>query len=118
MSNFLPASWLAALPALLAFAAGAQPGPAPATAAAEPAAPLSFHSAMDGYKRFTDDKPIPWKEANDTVHQRGGWRAYAKEATAEGAQAEPKADPHAGHGGHAGHAMPAPAAPASKEQQR
>ena len=25
---------------------------------------------MDGYKALTDEKPVPWKEANETVHQR------------------------------------------------
>ena len=65
MFTFLPARWLAALPALAALAAGAQtgPGPVPPTAA-EPAAALSFRSAMDGYKPFADEKPVPWKEAN------------------------------------------------------
>jgi hypothetical protein len=99
MFKFLPARWLAALPALAAFAAGAQTGPAPNTAAAaEAAAPLSFRSAMEGYKPFTEGKPIPWKEANETVHQRGGWRAYAKESAGE-ADDKPSgaADPHAGH---------------------
>lgn len=110
MFTFLPARWLAALPALAALAAGAQTGPAPVPAtAAEPAAALSFRSAMDGYKPFADEKPVPWKEANDTVHQRGGWRAYAKEAAA-GADA----DPHAGHAGHG--APPAPAEPPKKER--
>lgn len=99
MFTFLPARWLAALPALAALAAGAQTGPAPApAAAAEPAATLSFRSAMDGYKPFADEKPIPWKEAIETVHQRGGWRAYAKESAGE-ADDKPSgtADPHAGH---------------------
>jgi hypothetical protein len=99
MSTFLPARWLAALPALAAFAASAQAGPAPTgAAAAEPAAALSFRSAMEGYKPFADEKPIPWKEANETAHQRGGWRAYAKEG---GGEADDKpsgaANPHAGH---------------------
>lgn len=99
MSTFLPARWLAAMPALAALAAGAQPGPAPTTAAAaEAAAPLSFRSAMEGYKPFTEEKPIPWKQANDTVSERGGWRAYAKEGAGE-ADDKPAgtADPHAGH---------------------
>ena len=80
MFTFLPARWLAALPVLAACAAGAQTGPAPNTpAATEPAAPLSFRSAMEGYRPFVEEKPIPWKQANETVQQRGGWRAYAKE---------------------------------------
>jgi hypothetical protein len=43
-------------------------------------APTSFQSAMDGYKRFTDEKPVNWKAANETTSKIGGWRAYAKEA--------------------------------------
>lgn len=88
MFNFLPARWLAALPALAAFAAGAQTDPAPTTEAPPP-----FRSAMEGYKPYAEEKPIPWKEANETVRQRGGWRAYARER----ADDKPSADPHAGH---------------------
>ena len=88
MFHSLPARWLAALPALAAFAAGAQTGPAPATAAPPP-----FRSAMEGYKPYAEEKPIPWKDANETVRQRGGWRGYAKES----ADDKPLADPHAGH---------------------
>ena len=108
MFTFLPARWLAALPALAALASGAQTGPAPAPAAAEPAATLSFRSAMDGYKPFADEKAIPWKEAIETVHQRGGWRAYAKEGAGE-ADDKPAgtADPHAGHSMSAPMATPA-----------
>lgn len=99
MFTFLPARWLAALPALAALAAGAQPGPAPtATAAAEAAAPLSFRSAMEGYKPFADEKLIPWKQANDTVRERGGWRAYAEEGAGEADDMPARtADPHTGH---------------------
>jgi hypothetical protein len=99
MFTFLPARWLAALPALAALAAGAQTGPSPVPAiAAEPAAALPFRSAMDGYKPFADEKPIPWKEANETVHQRGGWRAYAKQSAGEADdKSSGGADPHAGH---------------------
>jgi hypothetical protein len=101
MFTFLPARWLAALPALAALAAGAQTGPAPnAAAAAEAAAPLSFRSAMEGYKPFAEEKPVPWKEANETVHRRGGWRAYAKEGAGDAV------DPHAGHSMHTPMATP------------
>jgi len=88
MFTFLPARWLAALPALAVCAAGAQTGPAP-NATAE-AAPLSFRSAMEDYKAFTEEKPIPWKQANETVQQRGGWRAYAREG-----ESPPKSAPTA-----------------------
>ncbi|KWT68539.1 MULTISPECIES: hypothetical protein [unclassified Variovorax] len=113
MFSFLPARWLAVLPALAACASGAQTGPAPDTAvAAEAATPLAYRSAMEGYKPFVDEKPVPWKEANETVRQRGGWQAYAKEgaAAAEGKPAG-ATDPHAGH------AMPKPPAAPPKEGQ-
>jgi hypothetical protein len=112
MFTFLPAHWLAALPALAALAAGAQTGPAPVPAtAAEPAAALSYRSAMDGYKPFADEKPVPWKEANETVHRRGGWRAYAKENAGDaGDKPSGAADPHAGHS----MSTPKPTAPKDK----
>jgi hypothetical protein len=112
MLTFLPARWLlAVLPALAALAAGAQTRPAPDAAAATDAPALAYRSAMEGYRPFTEEKPVPWKEANETVRQRGGWQAYAKEG-AGGAEDKPSAaaDPHAGH------AMPKPAAP-SKEKR-
>jgi hypothetical protein len=112
MSTFLPARWLAALPALAAFAASAQTGLAPNTdVATEAAASLAFRSAMEGYKPFVEEKPIPWKQANETVHQRGGWQAYAKEGAGE-TRDEPSgaADPHSGH------AMPKPAAAPPKDK--
>jgi len=110
MFNFLPAHWLAVLPALAACAAGAQTAPDTA-GATEAAPPLAYRSAMEGYKPYVDEKPVPWKEANETVRQRGGWQAYAKEG-AGAADIKPSgaADPHAGH------AMPKPAAAPSKER--
>ncbi|CAN7672325.1 hypothetical protein [Variovorax paradoxus] len=111
----LPARWLAVLPAMAAaLAAAAQPAPASAPRAEEAAtrAPttLSYKSALEGYRPFTDDKPVPWKEANETVRQRGGWKAYAEEA-AGGAGGGASEAPAA----HQGHAMPMP--PASKEKK-
>ena len=92
----LPARWLAVLPAVAALAAMAQPA-APAAAASAP----SYRSAFEGYQAFSDAQPVPWKQANETVHQRGGWKAYAQEGADAAVPA--KADPHAGH------AMPMPA---------
>jgi len=62
-----------------------------------PAPLLSYQSVFDGYQALTDDKPTPWKEANETAALRGGWLAYAKEAGSAGDA--PGAD-------HAGHSMP------------
>src|SRR6185369_6910906 len=82
MFHSSPARWLAALPAMAALAAMAQPAPAPSGTAPTVAPPaLSYRSAFEGYRPFSDEKPIPWKEANDTVHRRGGWQAYAREAS-------------------------------------
>lgn len=117
---------LAASSAAFALTAAAQTTPplpaspiAPATAApASHATPpaLTFHSALDGYQPFVEEKAIPWKEANDTVYRRGGWRAYAKEAAAgsnDDAQPAGGADPHAGH------SMPMPMPmPMPKKEQR
>lgn len=50
-------------------------------AAASNAAPMPYRSALDGYQPYTDEKIVDWKDANDTVGQIGGWRAYAKEAS-------------------------------------
>ncbi len=69
---------------------------ATAPVARTPAAPGEYRSALEGYQPYSEDKMLPWKEANDTVGKIGGWRAYAKEA-AEGP----------GQQGHAGHAAPA-----------
>ena len=40
----------------------------------------SYRSSFTQFKGLGDDKPISWREANDTVTQIGGWRVYAREA--------------------------------------
>lgn len=76
----------------------------------QPASPLEFRSAFEGYKPYTEEKTADWKRANDNVGKIGGWREYAREAsqqpeTATGPAAipaisnpknNPKADPKAG----------------------
>ena len=88
--------WRAALPAaLLSAAVGAapaasqaQPGRRPDPLNAEASVPPTrYDSTLARYRRHTDAKPVPWKEANDTVTRIGGWRAYAREATAPDAAA-------------------------------
>jgi hypothetical protein len=75
MFTFLPAPWLAALPALASPAAGAQTGSAPVPAtAAEPAAALSYRSAMDCYKPFADKKPVPWDGLVGLFPCRSRWQ--------------------------------------------
>lgn len=114
MFHSSPARWLAALAGVaMALPAIAQPASPPA---AEPpaAVALPYRSAFENYRRFQDEKPVDWKAANDTVQQRGGWRAYAR----EGAEAAQPGDPHAGHAGHGDHGTHAapPAAAGTKEK--
>jgi hypothetical protein len=46
-----------------------------------------YKSVLKDYRRFDGDLPLrDWREANRTVHERGGWRAYAKEAAAAAAE--------------------------------
>ncbi len=85
MFHSSPARWLAAMPALAALAVGAQPLRLPAPPSADKApTELAFKSALDGYQPYADEKAIAWKDANDTVFRRGGWRAYAKETVDQG----------------------------------
>ena len=115
MHHFSPARWLVIVPvaaAVFAAAAHAQIlDPDASSDAQRPAqaasTALTYRSALEGFQSFADEKAVPWKQANDTVHQRGGWKAYAKEASE--ANAGPGAQ--AGHAGHAaqgggGHPMP------------
>ncbi len=55
--------------------------PEPASANA-PVAPTVYKSLLAGYRPLRDDRPTPWRPANDKVASIGGWRAYAREAQA------------------------------------
>ena len=118
MFHSLLARRLAVFPAMAALAAVAQPAPTPAPApapvdAAATAAPppvLTYKSALEGYRPFVDEKSIPWREANETVYRRGGWQAYAKEASGSGAtEAESPKGAAAAPAAQPGHSMPMPA---------
>ena len=81
---------------------------------------LSYESSFSRSRLLTDEKPVSWREANDTVTRIGGWRVYAREAqqpdstpnaaaapAASAASAASAAAPNnkakpmpAGHGGH------------------
>ena len=94
----------------------AQPTPPAATAPTQPVGAgttptLQYSSAFARYRPWTEVGIKPWRANNDTVEQRGGWRAYLKEsqasdaadvvpsASASPAPARPNApSPHAGHG--------------------
>ena len=106
MFTFPPARWLATLPALVALAAAAQTS-GEAKMQPEAASVLTFQSAMKGYKPFTDGSSVSWRQANETVHQRGGWQAYAKEASAESEGERSPAGAHEAHSMHMPHAAPA-----------
>lgn len=76
---------------LAAWAAQAQsPAAAPRPDPLDPQAKVpafSYQSSLARERRPEDDKPISWREANDTVTRIGGWRVYTREAQ----QAEPVA---------------------------
>ena len=55
-----------------------------------------YPSALAGYRRLGDDKPVPWKQANETVNRVGGWRACAREAQSP----QPAASTPGGHKPH------------------
>jgi hypothetical protein len=46
----------------------------------------NYTSPIADYQKFSDEKVLPWKAANDKVAEIGGWRAYAKEAQAKDMQ--------------------------------
>ncbi|MBL8513136.1 MAG: hypothetical protein JNJ55_04020 [Betaproteobacteria bacterium] len=51
----------------------------------------SHRSAFADYRRFDATAELrDWREVNRTVHERGGWRAYAKDAAAANAKAGEK----------------------------
>ena len=67
--------------------------PSPAKALEPPSAPRSdpadpkavipatvYRSSLGRYQAFTEPDVAPWRETNELVRQRGGWRAYAREA--------------------------------------
>jgi outer membrane protein TolC len=43
---------------------------------------FGYTSPIVDYQKFSDEKVLPWKAANDKVGEIGGWRAYTKEAQA------------------------------------
>ena len=108
-SALLAASLLATLTAQAQPAAkAARPDPLDPKASV-PA--LSYVSSFSQYRLLGDEKPVSWRDANDTVTRIGGWRVYAREAQqpdpAPAAPAAPAAMPNdkakpmpAGHGGH------------------
>lgn len=63
----------------------------PATAQSTVAAPI-YTSPLADYQPWTNEKVMPWTDANNTVGRIGGWRAYAKEAQTAVPPPEPAAN--------------------------
>lgn len=92
MSEHLLSRSVTALIMLAVLDAAAQAAPGVASESPWPAITTShmqphttsYQSAFDGYQSFTQEELLPWRQANDTVHAIGGWRAYAKEASDPG----------------------------------
>ena len=89
-----------------------------ASARTDPADPKAqvpaalYVSPLRAYQGFAEPQITPWRETNELVRQRGGWRSYAREArepdtpppaTPRASQLAPAAKPASG--GHAGHEM-------------
>ena len=86
LNSQLPAVMALLVMSLWTIPAAAQPNaavltPQVAPAAIPSAAPPSYRSALEGYQPYSDERIVNWKQANDTVGQIGGWRAYSKEAS-------------------------------------
>ena len=92
--------------------------PTPAGVRSDPADPKAqvpaalYVSPLRAYQGLAETPVAPWRDTNELVRQRGGWRAYAREAREPDApkpaapgvsQPAPAATP--GSGGHAGHEM-------------
>lgn len=77
---------LAAVPLLTSLGATAQQAPTgtrpdPLDAKAS-VPPLTYRSSLPMARASEADRPITWREANETVNRIGGWRSYAREAQA------------------------------------
>lgn len=106
---------------LMVLPAQASPAAAPAVSgaapqAADPQAPVPaapYRSPFTGYQAFSASPVAPWRDTNEQVRQRGGWRAYAREASepasappsAAAPVAAPAAVPPPQGAGHSGHPM-------------
>jgi hypothetical protein len=90
--RLLPAAILMALHAL-GTAQPAEPARPPDPLDPRAGVPPAVHrSPFDSYRRFADEPPLAWRDANREVARIGGWRTYAREA--QDADAAPKP----GHG--------------------
>lgn len=65
--------------------------------------PPDYVSSLRPDRRAAPDKPLSWREANDTVARIGGWRAYTREARQPEPAPAAASAPAASHG----HVQPA-----------
>jgi len=100
----------AALPFMASLAVHAGPPADPLNPQA-PVAAASHASSLARYRPAGETEVAPWKATNDTVGRIGGWRAYAREASAPTAASAPasaasgaarEASAPAGHHPHGG----------------
>ena len=76
----------ALLTASLLATLAAQAQPAAHVARPDPLDPkasvpaLGYESSFSQYRKLGEEKPVSWRDANDTVTRIGGWRVYAREA--------------------------------------
>lgn len=104
---WLPA-WAAAGLLVMSAPALAQTAPTDPVDAKAPVPNALYRSPFTGYQFYSDTPVAPWRDSNELVRQRGGWRAYARELS-EPAAARPPAlaasAPQAAPAGHSGHSM-------------
>lgn len=77
-----------------------------AQAGAPPAQAGAYDSAFEAYRPFSTGEVGDWRQANETVREIGGWRAYAREIQ------QPRTPGPGGAGPQAPAAAPRPAASA------
>ena len=85
---------------VLPLVASAQTAPSPPMAPPPVGHASRYLSPFDGYRRFADQPPQNWVDANDLVRRIGGWQAYARESQEAAKNAESKESPGASGGGH------------------
>ena len=109
---------LVSAPSAAQAQATAPASPAPASARSDPADPKArvpaalYVSPLRAYQGFAEPQVAPWRETNDLVRQRGGWRAYAREArepdapkSIAPAASQPASAAKPAASGHVGHEM-------------
>lgn len=70
----------------------ASPNPADA---GSPVPAVVYQSPLADLRRLGTPDVANWRQSNDVVLQRGGWRQYARQAQSPASSAS---SPHAGHG--------------------